>query len=99
MSLRTEIPKMCTGRLGIAQQLLQNRADIIASSNEGCTPLHKAAAGGHGEVVRMILSAAGPLVSQLVSSRGFLETLAGFNMLLYGFSEYSRFSISGRLFL
>ena len=55
------------GRVGIAEQLLQARADINAITNEGCTPLHKAAGAGHVEIVKMIVTAAGQAVSQVVS--------------------------------
>ena len=56
-----------TGRTSIAQQLVQSGADINAITNEGCTPLHRAASQGYADIVRLFISAAGSTASQLVS--------------------------------
>lgn len=56
-----------SGRASIAGQLVQAGADINAITNEGCTPLHRAASRGYADIVKLFISAAGSTASQLVS--------------------------------
>ena len=56
-----------SGRASIAGQLVQAGADINAITNEGCTPLHRAASRGYADIVKLFISAAGSTASQLVN--------------------------------
>ena len=57
------------------------RADVTALTGEGCTALHKAASGGYADIVKILISAAGGLATQLVSAHEFSSHLC----------KYSRF--------
>jgi hypothetical protein len=58
-----------SGRTSIVEQLIQARADVMAITGEGCTALHKAAGGGYSDIVKILISAAGPMATQLVGSK------------------------------
>ena len=57
-----------TGRTAIVEQLVHARADVTALTAEGCTALHKAASGGYSDIVKILISAAGGLATQLVGA-------------------------------
>lgn len=64
------------GQAAIAQQLLQSQADNNAACNEGATPLHKAAFGGHTQIVQMILSAVGQPGGEPLGGQSLAQTVA-----------------------
>lgn len=45
-----------SGKLEVASQLINEGADINATSPNGFTPLHRAAENGHKEIVDLLLS-------------------------------------------